>query len=173
MEISELQDRVYELEGLIELYQQREYKRDILLPLIKGKISLISAFIETDSEKEETVVEKAGEIFADDDVEPEEPVYNPVLKIVKTEQEVAVPQPRTIVPKREKPKFCINDRFLFIRELFGGSAAEFDSAMEKVSMMGDFEEAEDYLIGERGLDPENENVVDLLEIMQQYFGTNN
>lgn len=172
MEISELQDRVYELEGLIELYQQREDKRDILLPLIKGKISLISAFIETDSEKEEEVGQRADEIVADD-VESGEPVYNPVLKIVKTEQEIAGPLPRTIVPKREKPKFCINDRFLFIRELFGGSAAEFDSAMEKVSMMGDFEEAEDFLIGERGLDPENENVVDLLEIMQQYFGTNN
>lgn len=68
-----------------------------------------------------------------------------------------------------KPAFCINDRFRFRRELFGGSDAGFSSAMDLVATMDNYEEAEEYFIEELGWDPEDPNVADFLAIIERYF----
>lgn len=68
-----------------------------------------------------------------------------------------------------KPAFCINDRFRFRRELFNNSDADFNSAMDMVAAMDDYEEAEDYFIGALGWDVENPEVMDFMAIIRNYF----
>lgn len=190
MDIRELQDKVYELEGLIELYLQRDDKREVLMPLIKGKVGSISRLCGekpapagtgsvADSEPESEVEDMADtdpgypEEDATDDPVAEEIVEREEIK-EREEPEEAFESVKTVARAssagtREKPKFCINDRFRFRRELFRNSSEEFDREMERVSGMQSYEEAEDYFIGILGWDPDNENVMDFLEIMRQYF----
>lgn len=68
-----------------------------------------------------------------------------------------------------RPAFCINDRFRFRRELFNNSDSEFSSAMDIVATMDNYEEAEEYFIGDLGWNEENEDVIAFLDIIRQYF----
>ena len=68
-----------------------------------------------------------------------------------------------------KPAFCINDRFRFRRELFGGSDADFSAAMDLVATMENYEEAEQYFTEELGWDVEDPDVADFLAIIERYF----
>ena len=67
------------------------------------------------------------------------------------------------------PVFSINDRFLYSRELFGGRVADFEAALKEVASMESFEEAEEYLTSEWGLDPESQTVADFLAVISNYF----
>lgn len=68
-----------------------------------------------------------------------------------------------------KPAFCINDRFRFRRELFNNSDKDFDAAMNLVATMENYDEAEDYFIGESGWDMETPEVADFMAIIRNYF----
>lgn len=231
-DIKTLKDKVYELEGLLELAQLREEKIDELTPLIERRLRDITKSVRTIEEndekprfvtlplfeadatgtmlrkkrKEEAPVEKMEEkVIVDEkseeesieksetepleqnDEELDEEIYNiPDEKPEQMEMQeknnmefptlsdsVSVtgrvseksyrPQPQA------KPAFCINDRFRFRRELFGGSDESFNAAMNKMAMMDNYDEAEEYFIGELGWDPEKEEVVDFLEIIRNYF----
>ena len=70
---------------------------------------------------------------------------------------------------RGKLVFSVNDRFRFKKELFGGSDADFNTALTFVASMDNFEEAEDYFINELSLDPSNGSVVDFLKVVRKYF----
>ncbi|MDE6718165.1 MAG: hypothetical protein K2J70_08240 [Muribaculaceae bacterium] len=68
-----------------------------------------------------------------------------------------------------KPAFCINDRFRFRRELFKNSDKEFENAMNVVTTMDSYDEAEEYFIGDLGWDYENPEVSDFMAIIRGYF----
>ena len=72
--------------------------------------------------------------------------------------------------RRKLPVFSLNDRFLFMRELFDGDAAVFNTVLNRIATSADFEQAQDYLIGECGLNPE-EQATDqrFLDIIRLYF----
>lgn len=72
-------------------------------------------------------------------------------------------------PNAPKPAFCINDRFRFRRELFGNSDAAFNSAMDLVATMDDYQEAEDYFLADLGWDTEKPEVMDFMAIIRTYF----
>lgn len=230
-DIKSLKDKVYELEGLLELAQLREEKIDELSPLIERRLRDLTKGLRSVEEDdkpryvtlplfeadatgtmlskkrkiEETVEKSEPEEIADkvpemenmvedgkddyeesvevevdeiDDVSAELPDYS-----VSSEEEEAetsdISESVSITGRvaeksyrphsMAKPAFCINDRFRFRRELFEGSDERFNDAMNKVAMMDDFDEAEEYFIGELGLDPEKEEVVDFLEIIRNYF----
>lgn len=65
--------------------------------------------------------------------------------------------------------FTLNDRFLFTRELFGGSAEQYAQALSLIESMPDFEVAEDYFINELGWNEEDSNVTLFREIVKRYF----
>lgn len=90
----------------------------------------------------------------------------PVIKDEDDEEEVTVKVKNVAV---SKPAFCINDRFRFRRELFNNSDADFNAAMDLVTTMDDYEEAEDYFIGALGWDMEKPEVADFMAIIQNYF----
>lgn len=162
-EIKDLKDKVYELEGLLELAQLREDKIDELEPLIKARID---ALLKDDEEDSSDRIEKTEN----------SPLSEMPLAVEKTApamkqglSEKGSEPVEDFSSTQRKPAFCINDRFRFRRELFNGSDSEFAAAMNVVASMENFEEAQDYFLGELGWNPEDENVADFLEIIERYF----
>ncbi len=167
-DIKDLKDKIYELEGLLELAQLREEKIPELEPLILGRIrSLVKVAVQ-----EEAPVSSISELFAEAEIKTEDRTV-----------EISGIQEKTVASesmdstsgfpgqKPDKPAFCLNDRFRFKRELFGNSDTEFSSAMNMIAAMDSYEEAEEYFIGELGWNSENPEVVDFMGIIKGYFGS--
>lgn len=120
-DIKGLKDKIYEIEGLLELAQLREDKIPELEPLIVSRIRTLLDSGETPEEQqEETPVEPQEEISVEPQFEPqsEQRVSAPAEKQgIPEKVEDAVAQ-EFRKPKLDKPAFCLNDRFRFKRELF-------------------------------------------------------
>ena len=163
-DIKGLKDKIYEIEGLLELAQLREDKIPELEPLIVSRIRTLLDSGETPEEPQE-------EISVEPQFEPqsEQRVSAPAEKQgIPEKVEDAVAQ-EFRKPKLDKPAFCLNDRFRFKRELFSNSDAEFSSAMNAVAAMDSYDEAEEYFIGELGWNEENPEVIGFMEIIRGYF----
>ena len=65
--------------------------------------------------------------------------------------------------------FTLNDRFRFKKELFGNSDSEFNNTLSYVASLENYDEAEDYFLGELQWNPSREEVKDFLEILKKYF----
>ncbi len=65
--------------------------------------------------------------------------------------------------------FTINDKFLFRRELFDGSEADFVDTLNLIEAMSSLDEAREYLFYDLGWDSENETVADFVNIINNYF----
>lgn len=73
-------------------------------------------------------------------------------------------------PKDIYKVFTINDKFLYRRELFGNSDAQYREALELISRMDSFEEVQDYFLNDLGWNPEDENAKCFLDtIDKKYF----
>ena len=72
--------------------------------------------------------------------------------------------------KRKLPTFSLNDRFLFMREIFEGDASLFNTALNRIAAARSFEEAQDYLVGECGLNPDElDTDARFVAIIRDYF----
>lgn len=210
-EIKDLKDKIYEIEGLLELAQLREDKIPELEPLILGRIkslleekgsevggaadSIADSLVahedtlpmENPAALEPTVVNSISELFEESEMksvsrpveelemqeisEPDDSLYSETADIKKPNvtEEKRHDNNEVRKHKLDKPAFCLNDRFRFKRELFGNSDAEFSSAMNMIAAMDNYDEAEEYFIGELEWDAENPEVVDFMEIIKGYF----
>ncbi|MDE5878054.1 MAG: hypothetical protein K2H47_11230 [Muribaculaceae bacterium] len=65
--------------------------------------------------------------------------------------------------------FSLNDRFRFRRSLFNGNDAQFTAALSEVAALENYYEAEDYFYGTLQWQPDNQEVVDFMHIIQRYF----
>lgn len=193
-EIKNLKDKIYELEGLLELAQLREEKIDEFAPLIEARLAGLSANGTDGSNEPNESNEPPNGISSKDSKDLKEPIRTEITEFSDTldfaeepektaeEPEKSEEEPEKISeeptatsakPKSggtgRKPAFCLNDRFRFRRELFSNSDSEFSEALGRVACMESYDEAEDYFIGSLGWDPENPEVVDFLEIIRIYF----
>ena len=85
-------------------------------------------------------------------------------------ENVVVPKPVSVSPEpRGKLVFSINDRYRFKCELFNNSDADFNNTLAFVASMENYDEAEDYFLGELQWDPSSREVIDFLEILKKYF----
>lgn len=76
----------------------------------------------------------------------------------------------TAGPSRDLRKaFTLNDKFLFRRELFGGSDSEFSDTIDLLSAMHSLDEAREYLFDDLQWDPKNEVVKDFMAIITNHF----
>lgn len=179
-DIKGLKDKIYEIEGLLELAQLREDKIPELEPLIVSRIRTLLDSGETpEKQQEETPVEPQEGT----PVEPQEEISVEPQFEPQSEQRVSAPAEKQEIPEKvedavaqefrkpklDKPAFCLNDRFRFKRELFSNSDAEFSSAMNAVAAMDSYDEAEEYFIGELGWNEENPEVIGFMEIIRGYF----
>lgn len=183
--INEIKNRIYEAEGLLELLHLRKDKESELLPMIEAKLREALAGVDkmiggsatgsadaTDRSYDRT------EGTPDISFEDEEPIY----AAPDTDTDCGAGDESTdMLPdsdrsekepaeQRTSPAFCLNDRYRFRRAIFGGSSAEFNAAMTHLATLDSYEEAEEYFYGDMGLDPEDQDVVDFMAVIKNYFG---
>lgn len=73
-------------------------------------------------------------------------------------------------PARDLRKaFTLNDKFLFRRELFGGSDQEFSDTIDLLSAMHSLDEAREYLFDDLQWDPKSDVVKDFMDIITNHF----
>lgn len=65
--------------------------------------------------------------------------------------------------------FTLNDKFLFRRELFGGSEQEFADTIDLIMAMHSADEAREYLIDDLQWDEQNPVVQDFMDIITNHF----
>ncbi|MBS7347083.1 MAG: hypothetical protein KIG61_01555 [Muribaculaceae bacterium] len=149
--INEIKNRVYEAEGLLELLTNRPEITDSILPLVAKRLD------EAQSMLKQLPAEPTSEPTLEPTHEPE-----PTLEPEPDPDPVSLSSHARFNP----PAFCLNDRFRFRRSIFGGSDAEFNAAMRHIATLPDYQDALRYLGEEMGVDLEDEDVVDFLEILK-------
>lgn len=65
--------------------------------------------------------------------------------------------------------FKINDRFRFQLHIFGGSKEAFNTSIEAISLVRDYDSALDYLSGIIDIESEDPDILDFLAIIQNHF----
>lgn len=167
-------ERAYELEGLLLLAMSKDEMPEGLESLIEKKIEqLMKAELEEEADGLSPAQETPrGEAPAEDGSLGGDAFY----ALEDDDDEVAVPSAEKTAEKgvinsgNGQPVFSLNDRFLFIRELFDGDAATFSEAISRVSSFRGFDDAEAYLEGELGLSPEeSEEAGRFMEAIERYF----
>lgn len=190
MKMNNLKDKVYELEGLLELQALRPDKKDDLRHLIDGRIKEINAIwaelsrpgkkedyvpaVSAVAETENIMEIKSGtENVVETESEPEASIYSvPVDDVDVSLTMESLREPKlevTADAPRAVPALCLNDRFQFTRVIAGGDRAAFDKILKKVSELPDYDAARDYVLGDCHADPDDPEVMDFLEILQQYY----
>lgn len=103
-------------------------------------------------------------------IEPEKPIST-FYALEDDELEEEMPEKVTKMKPfgPRKPTFSINDRFLFIREIFDGDTKAFNSAVDRIAGCSTYDEAEEYCLEELFMDPEEEPVENFLGVIRLYF----
>ncbi len=65
--------------------------------------------------------------------------------------------------------FSLNDKFLYRRELFGNSAQQYDAALDLISEMEGYEDAETYFLDNYGWNKEDVHVKNFMKILYNHF----
>lgn len=194
--MDELKNKVYELEGLLELLGHRPDKQGDLYPLIGKRVDEISR-LWTRLNAKEPETSDAANIPADLNVpaDPKDPKDPKDLNDPKDFKDLKDPNDPTVLndptafnsadnsvysgysdstdftepAARKAPALCLNDRFRFTRVLAGNDRNRFDAILEKLAQLPDYEAARDYLIEECNADFDDPEVVDFLDILQNYY----
>ena len=182
--INEIKNRVYEAEGLLELLTTRPEIAETILPLVAKRLdeaqSLLKQLPAEPDQEPEPIPKPEPEPAPTPTPDPEPelaPIPTPDPEPEPTPLYVAEPGPEpepvsepisdSLFPSSfNPPAFCLNDRFRFRRSIFGGSDAEFNAAMRHIATLPDYDDALRYLGEEMGIDLEDEDVVDFLEILK-------
>lgn len=178
-DIKRLQELAFELEGLIGLAVDRPDMEARLPELVRNKLRAMEVLLPSDTlpqfEEEMAVADSEPELVAEPEleVEPEfeaepEVETEPDLEAeVEAEERVEPDVPR--VGESRAPVFSVNDRFRFIRELFGGSRDAFDGALTQIAACDSYDEAEEYVLSDLELDPELPATQEFLTLIARYF----
>ena len=190
--MNELKDKVYELEGLLELQALRPEKSEELRHLIDGRIRDINALWKAAGgwEPGEQAAPVEQEAFVETVQEPEASIYSVPedeaddmdgMDVTLSEERSvdmdflepepvpeADPEPQE-APARPVPALCLNDRYRFVRVIGGGDRQMFDRMLRDLAGMADYDAARDYVLSHSHADSDDPEVMDFLEILQQYY----
>ena len=166
-DIKRLQELAFELEGLIGLAVDRPDMEARLPELVRNKLRAMEVLLPSDTllqfEEEIAVADAEPEFEAEPEVELEPDLEAKVEEEERTESDV----PR--VGESRAPVFSVNDRFRFIRELFGGGRDAFDGALTQIAACDSYDEAEEYVLSDLELDPELPATQEFLTLIARYF----
>lgn len=98
----------------------------------------------------------------------ESPEEEPFYVLDDDEPTVEIPR-RSKGIGRHKPVFSLNDKFLFIRELFDGDAGAFNKAVDVASGFDSYDEAENFLTKNYHLNPDNDTDERFLSIIRSAY----
>lgn len=191
--MDELKNKVYELEGLLELLSHRPDKQTDLFPLIGRRVDEITRLWSRLNTKEPNTSD-AVNVPADLTVPKDLKVLNDLNdpkdlkdpKVPKDPKDLNAPHAFNgsdnsvysgysdsadfaAPAARKAPALCLNDRFRFTRVLAGNDRNRFDAILEKLAQLPDYEAARDYLIEQCNADIDDPEVVDFLDILQNYY----
>lgn len=188
--LKELLDLTYELEALLSLALTREGVPSRLYELIAAKAAAISAAAGLDCampDSEDPQEDAVSDSYSLEELEvyPEPPMAAEieesereetvdragiaVEKAVKAERAESVIHASGKVGDALRKRFSLNDKFRFRRELFGGSDADFSEALDNIAAFDNLSDAEDYLYSQLRMDPDDDNVKSLVEVISGYF----
>ena len=68
-------------------------------------------------------------------------------------------------------EFSINDKYMFIREIFGGSTADFAEVVNRVEETNTLGDAYDYFLNDLGWDADDETISQFLTIVAKHFNS--
>lgn len=67
--------------------------------------------------------------------------------------------------------FTINDKYRYIRDLFGGSQANFEEAVANIKRLGSLSDAYSYLLDDLAWDADNETAAEFLNLVAKHFNS--
>lgn len=169
-----------ELEGMLRVLDNRdsEQAREILAERFRAYSLLMENLLGAQPAEivEETIIkeqeaedaeiptqnELAAQAIADETAafEPEpapEPAPAPAPAPVHT-----APRPNTVLKA-----FTLNDKFRFIREVFGGNESDFNDTLALIAAMESYGEAADYVFNDMMLDADNPDVADFMAVVKR------
>lgn len=185
-----LLDLTFELEGLLLLGLNKEEMPDSLKEAIQKKLEQLceEKEVKLPAEKaknneENKLVEKSVSNEGNQEIPyyvagraeiPEDdfmPFYSLEDDEASEPQIKQKPQPRKNHGKK-LPVFSLNDRFLFIRELFDGDAGTFNTVLNRIASMESFAEAERYLTENYCRNRKESETEDrFLNVIEDYFNS--
>ncbi len=186
-QLSEMLDKVYELEGLVMLALSRDDSRESIERLINIKIGELGSSTDVSSihpsgggfdfdasyNLEEPEPEPAGAVEIPTPVSVSAPAVEPPVIAPAPQTPAPVTPAETPAPARSgvagRLVFSINDRYRYRRELFAGNDAAFSDALSRVAAMDSYDEAEGYFLEDCQWDPERPEVVDFMAVLRKYF----
>lgn len=164
---------VITLEGLLRVYETRHEPQ--ALAEARRLAAEISAVLVSAEAEPVNAAEPAAAVAA--------PVPEPQEdedEVVAVEESEPAPAPApapTPAPVNAAPvavgdirrSLTLNDKFRFIRELFGGSDVDFNGTLDLIATMHSPAEAREYLLQDLAWDAESPLVADFLAYVDNYF----
>lgn len=179
---------VITLEGLLRVYETRREPQALAeARRLAAEISAMLDTAVTPAGTPATPAEPAAAAPApvaapapepqDEDVEvvaveetPAEPVPAPSPAQTPTPAPSPAPAPAShVVVGDIRRSLTLNDKFRFIRELFGGSDVDFNGTLDLIATMHSPAEAREYLLQDLAWDAESPLVADFLAYVDNYF----
>lgn len=101
----------------------------------------------------------------------------PTAAEIPAEAPVEVPKARPLAESRPRDHaarnlakaFTLNERFRFIREVFGGDAVDFENTLHVLEDFDSPDEVADYIYNEMMLDPADRAVADFVTLVQNHI----
>ncbi len=170
--IDTLLTQVSEIEDILLVLQQHN---DNVITTLKAKLDSLKQQIndiEDELSSRNTITEPVTQAKPEQEQE-KEPEQEPEPK-PEPEPE---PEPKVAPPVLVKPKpsrnimsaFSINDRFLFLRELFDGDEQRFNDAISQIESMRDIKQVSDYITQDLLLDSSREEVKEFIRLVGLNF----
>ncbi len=170
--IDDIFTQVCELEGLLLAVKRHgDEVPEATLNELKRKVGQVAALVNEIPCPEpavmpepEPAVEPKIPVVEEPAVEPEVPV------VVVGEEPLRVSDKlHRSISKDLRRALSLNDRFRFSRELFGNKMPLLDNALDTIEGMSTHEEAEAYLLGDLGLNPDDEAAAEFMTIVKNHF----
>lgn len=186
MQLEELINQTVEFEGLLRVLRDRK------APGVRALVEMKFHSLCSDFEAYLAEEPKAGPALAQGTITfpDQQPAAEPA-PVAPTVEEVAVKievepveaaQPavtaQVVPPPFARPEsvnddllraFTVNDRFMFIRELFGGNADDFAQTVKLIAAMPDLTEAQEYLYQDLMWDSSNPAVSAFMDVLARHL----
>ena len=194
-DIDNLLNQSVEIESLLRLLRDRDSleARALLGPKVDAYLGAVKAYlaapISHDAPKAEAAETQGREVLAQahavevktqEAVEPEDrteadlaeaaaPTAAEILAEAPKARPLAESRPRDHAARNLAKAFTLNERFRFIREVFGGDAVDFENTLHVLEDFDNPDEVADYIYNEMMLDPADRAVADFVTLVQNHI----
>lgn len=188
--VDTLLTHVYEIEGLLLVMQRHQQEvPQLVIDRLKEAVNQLhdeAQLIENESSPGTPVTEvaeqpampvtaqePAPEPIKEEPAQAPEPVEAEETTAPAEPQEVTAPTVKAAEEKHEQhdvtAAFSINDRFLFLRELFDGNSQQFNDAIGVIQRMSNIDQVQQFVTDVLQLDSSNDIVKEFIRLINLSF----